>query len=198
MRKIPDLPMQTCTLQPLQSLPSPAYGPARILWARRPEKRPQNSCITGSYGGAGCRQGLTARAGKTGPVDRHPAAFPPALCPETRGYCCSRGHLSISHASAAGAKTGGVILRRRGAAVERWFARRQSAFAYGAHSVYSARPQDAGRAIRRRQQRLQGLQFTGLHREIRGLSHHLPPAAARLWPAHPVSSSSSAKPPAGS
>ena len=71
--------MQTCTLQPLQSLLSPAYGPARILWARRPEKRPQNICITGSYGRAGCRQVLTTQAGKTGPMDHHPTAFPPAL-----------------------------------------------------------------------------------------------------------------------
>ena len=56
-----------------------------------------------------------------------------------------------------GAQTGAVSLRLRGAAVGRWFARRQSAFAYGAHPVYSRRPQDAGRAIRRRQQRLRGL-----------------------------------------
>ena len=34
VRKTPDLRMQPCKLQPLQSLLSPAYGPARILWAR--------------------------------------------------------------------------------------------------------------------------------------------------------------------
>ena len=35
MRKTPDLPMQPCKLKPAQSLLSPAYGPARILWAPR-------------------------------------------------------------------------------------------------------------------------------------------------------------------
>jgi hypothetical protein len=35
VRKTPDLPMQPCKLKPAQSLLSPAYGTARILWAPR-------------------------------------------------------------------------------------------------------------------------------------------------------------------